>query len=69
MPLDFPRADSDASHVASLQAADFRQFWGEKSELRRFQDGAICEAVVWQASTLAQKRLIPEHIVRHLLQL
>ncbi|KYO18444.1 nucleolar protein 6 [Alligator mississippiensis] len=51
------------------EAADFRQFWGEKSELRRFQDGAICEAVVWQASTLAQKRLIPEHIVRHLLQL
>uniref|UniRef100_A0A7M4FBZ1 Nucleolar protein 6 n=1 Tax=Crocodylus porosus TaxID=8502 RepID=A0A7M4FBZ1_CROPO len=51
------------------EAADFRRFWGEKSELRRFQDGAICEAVVWQADTLAQKRLIPERIVRHLLQL
>ncbi|GJN89156.1 hypothetical protein Rhopal_002130-T1 [Rhodotorula paludigena] len=27
--------------------ADFRAFWGNKSELRRFQDGAIVEAVVW----------------------
>ena len=28
-------------------AAKFRQFWGEKAELRRFQDGNIAEAVVW----------------------
>lgn len=53
----------------SLQAVDFRTFWGEKSELRRFQDGTICEAVVWEASTVCQKRLIPEQIVRHLLKL
>uniref|UniRef100_A0A8C3LNS6 Nucleolar protein 6 n=1 Tax=Chrysolophus pictus TaxID=9089 RepID=A0A8C3LNS6_CHRPC len=51
------------------EAADFRTFWGEKSELRRFQDGTICEAVVWEASTMCQKRLIPEQIVRHLLKL
>ncbi|POI32523.1 hypothetical protein CIB84_003725 [Bambusicola thoracicus] len=51
------------------EAADFRTFWGEKSELRRFQDGSICEAVVWEASTICQKRLIPEQIVRHLLKL
>ncbi|GAB0202884.1 nucleolar protein 6 [Grus japonensis] len=51
------------------EALDFRTFWGEKSELRRFQDGSICEAVVWEADTICQKRLIPEQIVRHLLKL
>uniref|UniRef100_A0A8C3SLM7 Nucleolar protein 6 n=1 Tax=Chelydra serpentina TaxID=8475 RepID=A0A8C3SLM7_CHESE len=51
------------------EAAEFRKFWGEKSELRRFQDGAICEAVVWGAETMCQKRLIPEQIVQHLLWL
>ncbi|XP_065520202.1 nucleolar protein 6 isoform X2 [Lathamus discolor] len=51
------------------EALDFRTFWGEKSELRRFQDGSICEAVVWEANTTYQKRLIPEQIVRHLLKL
>ncbi|XP_075383089.1 nucleolar protein 6 isoform X2 [Mycteria americana] len=51
------------------EALDFRTFWGEKSELRRFQDGSICEAVVWEADTVYQKRLIPEQIIRHLLKL
>ncbi|XP_041278004.1 nucleolar protein 6 isoform X2 [Onychostruthus taczanowskii] len=51
------------------KALEFRTFWGEKSELRRFQDGSICEAVVWEASTVSQKRLIPEQIIRHLLKL
>ncbi|NXO89357.1 NOL6 protein, partial [Certhia brachydactyla] len=51
------------------EASEFRTFWGEKSELRRFQDGSICEAVVWEASTVGQKRLIPEQIIRHLLKL
>uniref|UniRef100_A0A8C3K0Z5 Nucleolar protein 6 n=1 Tax=Calidris pygmaea TaxID=425635 RepID=A0A8C3K0Z5_9CHAR len=51
------------------EALDFRTFWGEKSELRRFQDSSICEAVVWKADTICHKRLIPEQIVRHLLKL
>ena len=28
-------------------AKEFRLFWGDKSELRRFQDGKICESVIW----------------------
>ncbi|XWW99965.1 hypothetical protein V2A60_007979 [Cordyceps javanica] len=28
-------------------AAKFRQFWGEKAELRRFKDGSILECVEW----------------------
>ncbi|XP_044943841.1 nucleolar protein 6 isoform X1 [Mustela putorius furo] len=51
------------------EASDFRQFWGSRSELRRFQDGAIREAVVWEAGSMAQKRLIPHQVVTHLLAL
>uniref|UniRef100_K7G936 Nucleolar protein 6 n=1 Tax=Pelodiscus sinensis TaxID=13735 RepID=K7G936_PELSI len=32
---------------------EFQRFWGEKSELRRFQDGSICEAAVWDADPCA----------------
>ncbi|XP_006863097.1 PREDICTED: nucleolar protein 6 isoform X2 [Chrysochloris asiatica] len=51
------------------EAAVFRQLWGSRSELRRFQDGAIREAVVWEAASVAQKRLIPQQVVTHLLAL
>lgn len=30
-------------------AARFRQFWGEKAELRRFKDGSILECVEWSS--------------------
>ena len=29
------------------EAAEFRKFWGEKAELRRFRDGAILESLIW----------------------
>ncbi|KAK7480029.1 hypothetical protein BaRGS_00028762 [Batillaria attramentaria] len=52
----------------SQEAVDFRQFWGEKSELRRFKDGGIAEAVVWALSTcLSQKRSICSKVVSHVL--
>ncbi|XP_062938421.1 nucleolar protein 6 isoform X4 [Cynocephalus volans] len=51
------------------EADYFHQFWGSRSELRRFQDGAIREAVVWEASSMSQKRLIPHQVVTHLLAL
>lgn len=38
-------------------AAKFRQFWGEKAELRRFQDGNIAEAVVWEVG-LAERHTV-----------
>ncbi|KAG5984879.1 hypothetical protein E4U55_002807 [Claviceps digitariae] len=31
------------------EAAAFRQFWGEKAELRRFKDGSILECVEWSS--------------------
>ncbi|XP_078077355.1 nucleolar protein 6 [Mustelus asterias] len=57
-----PQADSP-------EAADFRDFWGDNSELRRFQDGSICEAVLWQGNSMCDRRLIPEQIIKHLLEL
>ncbi|KAM4706920.1 nucleolar protein 6 isoform 2-T2 [Discoglossus pictus] len=53
----------------SQEASEFQTFWGQKSELRRFQDGSICEAVVWPGSTVSEKRKVPELIVKHLLEL
>ncbi|KAF3695903.1 Nucleolar protein 6 [Channa argus] len=53
----------------SPKAAEFRKLWGSRSELRRFQDGAITEAVLWEAETMYQKRLVPRQIITHLLQL
>jgi hypothetical protein len=29
------------------KATEFREFWGERSQLRRFQDGVVKEVVVW----------------------
>uniref|UniRef100_A0A1I8NBL1 Nucleolar protein 6 n=1 Tax=Musca domestica TaxID=7370 RepID=A0A1I8NBL1_MUSDO len=51
-------------------AAEFRAFWGEKAQLRRFQDGSITESVVWANANddLAKKRLIVRSIVLYLLQ-
>lgn len=56
-----PAADSGAP------ATQFRDFWGEKSELRRFQDGKISEAVVWE-TTPSQRHLIVDNIVQYALQ-
>ena len=51
------------------KAFEFRKFWGAKSEVRRFQDGSISEAVVWcnTSATLAEKRMICRQIVSYLL--
>ncbi|XP_031592054.2 nucleolar protein 6 [Oreochromis aureus] len=53
----------------SPKAAEFRQLWGPRSELRRFQDGDITEAVLWHGESICQKRLVPKQIITHLLQL
>ncbi|XP_070542039.1 nucleolar protein 6-like isoform X2 [Ptychodera flava] len=53
----------------TAEAAEFRSFWGERSELRRFQDASIREAVLWQCNTMADRRLICQQVVTHLLKL
>ena len=57
-----PTADQEA------EALEFRGFWGEKSELRRFADGRICEAVVWERPE-GERHLIVGDICAHILPL
>ncbi|CEH11999.1 Nucleolar RNA-associated protein (NRAP) [Ceraceosorus bombacis] len=45
-------------------AQSFKQFWGDLSELRRFRDGRIVEAVVWPAEGRGR---IPRKMVEHIL--
>ncbi|PNS21257.1 hypothetical protein CAC42_1036 [Sphaceloma murrayae] len=40
------------------EAAEFRKFWGDKAELRRFKDGSILESVVWSAEESDQALII-----------
>jgi U3 small nucleolar RNA-associated protein 22 len=47
-------------------AAEFRSFWGEKAELRRFQDGKIAESVVWDVSP-AEVHGIVANIIRYVI--
>uniref|UniRef100_A0A3B4DB22 Nucleolar protein 6 n=1 Tax=Pygocentrus nattereri TaxID=42514 RepID=A0A3B4DB22_PYGNA len=53
----------------SPEASEFQQLWGGRSELRRFQDGAITEAVLWSGTTTCQKRHILLEIIVYLLEL
>ncbi|XVF17901.1 hypothetical protein REPUB_Repub10bG0164600 [Reevesia pubescens] len=52
------------------EALMFRKFWGEKAELRRFQDGKIAESTVWESEQwtrhLILKRIIEYLLGRHL---
>lgn len=52
------------------EAEEFREFWGEKCELRRFKDGTVCESVVWGDSetTIEQRRSISNDIILYLLK-
>lgn len=52
--------------VVNEKASAFRSFWGGVSELRRFQDGSINEAIVWESSCDAKGRRIIEKIILHL---
>lgn len=41
------------------QCEKFRQFWGSKSQLRRFHDGSIVEACVWGSATQQASNQVP----------
>lgn len=58
--------DHGPSAEQKTEAAEFRKFWGEKAELRRFKDGSILESLVWQ-SALECGHSVVEQVVRYLL--
>ncbi|XP_077988823.1 nucleolar protein 6-like [Glandiceps talaboti] len=70
LDLEFSTSILDKGPMADApEAVEFREFWGRKSELRRFQDANICEAVVWECASMAERRLICEKVIGHILQL
>ncbi|EGC33351.1 hypothetical protein DICPUDRAFT_154593 [Dictyostelium purpureum] len=54
-----------ADHVNS---AKFREFWGAKSQVRRFKDGSILDAVTWSPKN-GSRHLVIEEIVKYILNL
>lgn len=48
------------------EALSFREFWGEKSELRRFRDGRILESLVWSEQASVVDQIIVYTLCRHL---
>lgn len=68
--LDSANAARQVDHGPTVEekeaAQKFRQFWGEKAELRRFKDGSILESLIWsQTSPL----MLCEEIIRYILKL
>ena len=52
-----------------VAATAFRQFWGEKAELRRFKDGSIQESLIWSATDARDsilKQIVTYIVRRHL---
>ncbi|KHJ31757.1 putative pre-rrna processing protein utp22 [Erysiphe necator] len=43
--------DYGPSAEEDIESAEFRKFWGQKAELRRFKDGSILETLVWPAGS------------------
>jgi U3 small nucleolar RNA-associated protein 22 len=58
-----------AAEAPSHATEAFRELWGNKAELRRFQDGSIAESVVWHVRDSDERTHIPAMIVRHILAL
>ena len=61
--------DRGPSAEDKVAAAAFRQFWGEKAELRRFKDGSIQESLIWSATDARDsilKQIVTYIVRRHL---
>ena len=52
------------------KVVEFKAFWGSKAEIRRFADGSIVQAMVWdQIPTHARGHAVPIAVVEHLVAL
>ena len=57
-----------ATEPRSPAQVSFCELWGNKAEVRRFQDGSITESVVWHVRDSDQRAHVPVMIVRHILE-
>jgi len=46
-PTTYWQPATQGPEASCKEAQEFRKFWGDRSELRRFQDGVVKEVVVW----------------------
>lgn len=51
----------------SPQASEFQTLWKDKAEIRRFQNGDICEAVFWACDNEASRRCIVFNAIKFIL--
>ena len=66
-PEQYDRSIDRGPSAEEKQAANaFRKLWGEKAELRRYNDGSILESLVWSQSPLEGS--VCEQIIRHLVK-
>ncbi|KAH8886483.1 Nrap protein [Thozetella sp. PMI_491] len=60
------QVDHGPSSEEKEEAKEFRRFWGDKAELRRFADGSILETLIWKSTTPTE---LCEEITRYSLRL
>ena len=60
--------DHGPSAEDSKASMEFREFWGDKAELRRFKDGSISESLIWSEDSPVTQQII-EHVLYHHLKL
>jgi U3 small nucleolar RNA-associated protein 22 len=67
-PVHMPRGmEHGPPAEEQKEAARFRQFWGEKAELRRFKDGSILECVDWTNGRVESAADLCEYIGQYAL--
>lgn len=59
--------DHGPAAESKSEAASFRAFWGDKSELRRFKDGSILESLIWSTPAESGGQSVLEQIIGYLL--
>ncbi|KAH8688888.1 pre-rRNA processing protein Utp22 [Talaromyces proteolyticus] len=70
LQLDPENTDRLIDHGPSVEMQDeaqsYREFWGEKAELRRFRDGRILESLVWSEEEPVVDQILVYALCRHL---
>ena len=63
----FRIVDHGPSNEEQVAAAQYRHFWGEKAELRRFRDGSLLETLIWaqDVDESVIKQIVTYLIQRH----
>lgn len=62
--------DNGPEAIDTAKSLEFREFWGDKCNLRRFPDGSIVESCIWcpASAAIGTKRMICRQICEHLMR-